>query len=325
MGPMQEMPVFESRVQLDPRVKDLWGIPVARLSGDKHPHTLEIGTAHGGKAEAWLQGSRRRPDLAQICRATGSSGGQHQAGTCRMGNDPKTSVVNRYCQVHDVDNVFVVDGSVHVTNGGFNPALTILANAYRASDHLVQRWKGRGLAMRRFRTRLARPLSPRAPRLACPQPASTTIPPENLARDVTKSARAPSWQTFQSPVSQLRSLPRRFLTTDPGFHLANARRLVKHMRGDVPEPIRLRKDLNSMVERCQKCHQQEFAAVAERPAWHHVREHLPRSQAQPQPPLDGRLPALPRHVLRRWHARTGRAAQYRRSLAAPAGSVVQRP
>ena len=48
-----------------------------------------------------------------------------------MGNDPKTSVVNRYCRVHDVDNVYVIDGSVHVTNGGFNPALTIMANAYR--------------------------------------------------------------------------------------------------------------------------------------------------------------------------------------------------
>ena len=56
--------------------------------------------------------------------------GQHQAGTCRMGNDPQGSVVNRNCQVHDVDNVFVIDGSVHVTNGGFNPALTIMAIAY---------------------------------------------------------------------------------------------------------------------------------------------------------------------------------------------------
>jgi choline dehydrogenase-like flavoprotein len=59
-----------------------------------------------------------------------------------MGDDPKTSVVNRYCQVHEIDNLFVIDGSVHVTNGGFNPVLTIMANAYRASDHLVKGWKG---------------------------------------------------------------------------------------------------------------------------------------------------------------------------------------
>ena len=65
------------------------------------------------------------------------SGGQHQAGTCRMGNDPKTSVVDRDCRVHDVDNVYVIDASVHVTNGGFNPVLTIMANAYRASGNLL--------------------------------------------------------------------------------------------------------------------------------------------------------------------------------------------
>jgi choline dehydrogenase-like flavoprotein len=54
-------------------------------------------------------------------------------------------VVTKGCRIHDVDNVFVIDGSVHVTNGGFNPALTIAAVAYMASDSLVRRWKGRGL------------------------------------------------------------------------------------------------------------------------------------------------------------------------------------
>jgi choline dehydrogenase-like flavoprotein len=61
-----------------------------------------------------------------------------------MGNDPQGSVVNRNCQVHDVDNLFVIDGSVHVTNGGFNPALTIMAIAYFASDSLVRNWNATG-------------------------------------------------------------------------------------------------------------------------------------------------------------------------------------
>jgi choline dehydrogenase-like flavoprotein len=55
-----------------------------------------------------------------------------------MGNDPKTSVVDRNCRVHDVENVYVADGSVHVTNGGFNPVLTIMANAYRVGEHIVR-------------------------------------------------------------------------------------------------------------------------------------------------------------------------------------------
>lgn len=139
-GPTQEMPNFESRVQVDPKVKDRWGIPVARLSGDKHPHTIEIGRAMCDKAEAWLKEGGAIRTWKKL-PGRGTSGGQHQAGTCRMGNDPKISVVNRHCQVHDCDNVFVVDGSVHVTNGGFNPVLTILALGYWASDYMVRHWR----------------------------------------------------------------------------------------------------------------------------------------------------------------------------------------
>ena len=73
----------------------------------------------------------------------GLSGGRStRPGTCRMGNDPKTSVTNRYGQVHDIDNLFVADGSLHVTNGGFNPVLTIMALGYWVSDHIRQEWKG---------------------------------------------------------------------------------------------------------------------------------------------------------------------------------------
>ncbi len=138
-GPTHEMPMFESRVQLDPKVKDYWGIPVARLSGDKHPHTLEVARYMAGKAEAWLKEAGAIKTWRKI-PGHGLSGGQHQAGTCRMGNDPKTSVVDKSLRVHDVDNVYVIDGSVHCNNGGFNPVLTIMANAYRASAGIVKTW-----------------------------------------------------------------------------------------------------------------------------------------------------------------------------------------
>ena len=140
-GPTQEMPMFAARVEVDPAVRDHWGIPVARLSGDKHPHTIEIGTFAAGKAEEWLKEAGAVRTWKKL-PGPGLTGGQHQAGTCRMGDDPKTSVVNRYCQVHDIDNLFVIDGSVHVNNGGFNPVLTIMAVAYYASDHLKKGWKG---------------------------------------------------------------------------------------------------------------------------------------------------------------------------------------
>jgi choline dehydrogenase-like flavoprotein len=142
MGPVQEMPIFDARVQLDPRVKDYWGIPVARLSGGKHPHTNEVARFIAGKAGDWL----KEAGAVQVWRqlpGSALSAGQHQAGTCRMGNDPQTSVVDRNCRLHDVENVYVIDASVHVTNGGFNPALTIMANAFRTSAALVQEWRGK--------------------------------------------------------------------------------------------------------------------------------------------------------------------------------------
>jgi choline dehydrogenase-like flavoprotein len=143
-GPTQEMPMWDSRVQLDPKGKDYWGIPVLRLSGDRHPHTIEIADRQAERAEAWLReagASRTWPRRAR----RGLSGHQHQSGTCRMGNDPKTSVVDATCRVHDLPNVFVIDASVHVTNGGFNPVLTIYANAFRAANLLAKAWKGGGL------------------------------------------------------------------------------------------------------------------------------------------------------------------------------------
>jgi choline dehydrogenase-like flavoprotein len=141
-GPVQEMPVFTSRVEADPELKDYWGIPVARLSGGRHQHTLEIGRFLAAQAELWLK-EAGATQIWQALPGPGLSAGQHQAGTCRMGNDPQTSVVDRHCRVHGHDNLYVIDGSVHVTNGGFNPVLTIMAIAYYASDNLKRAWQGR--------------------------------------------------------------------------------------------------------------------------------------------------------------------------------------
>ncbi len=142
-GPLQEMPVFESRIELDPEVKDHWGLPVARISGYRHPHDLEIARFMMEKAAAWLREAGAYRTWFKTV-GSGVSGGQHQAGTCRMGDDPKTSVTNRHGQVHDIDNLFVADGSLHVTNGGFNPVLTIMALAYWVSAFIKSEWKGTG-------------------------------------------------------------------------------------------------------------------------------------------------------------------------------------
>ncbi|KAA6327351.1 hypothetical protein EZS27_023651 [termite gut metagenome] len=143
IGPIQEMPVWDCRVTIDPVVKDHWGIPVAAFSGHCHPldfsncQFLSAKAEHilkeGGAIHTWRHIGNRQQ--------YGPSGGQHQAGTCRMGNDPATSVVNADCRVHEVDNLFIADGSVLVTNGGFNPVLTIMALAYRTGGHIVNQIK----------------------------------------------------------------------------------------------------------------------------------------------------------------------------------------
>jgi len=140
VGPIQEMPVFYSRVEVDPVVKDSWGIPVVRLSGHRHSRDVEGCGFLSGKAESILKEAGASITW-QAVGGKGLSGGQHQAGTCRMGNDPQTSVTDKYGRIHDVPNIFVADASLHVTNGGFNPALTIMALGYWIGEYISTEWK----------------------------------------------------------------------------------------------------------------------------------------------------------------------------------------
>jgi len=69
------------------------------------------------------------------------AGVAHQNGTLRFGLDPRTSVLNLNCKAHDLDNLYVVDASFFPSCGAMNPALTIMANALRVGDHLLERLK----------------------------------------------------------------------------------------------------------------------------------------------------------------------------------------
>ncbi|GLX70427.1 GMC family oxidoreductase [Paenibacillus glycanilyticus] len=137
-GPIQEIPNAESRVLLSKTVKDHFGSPVASLSGSVHPESLRSAAMLGDQAEKWLWTAGAR-EVWQTKPGGGLSAGQHQAGTLRMGNDPATSVTDPEGRVHGYDNLWVSDGSVHVTNGGVNPVLTIMALAFRTADNLVKR------------------------------------------------------------------------------------------------------------------------------------------------------------------------------------------
>ena len=138
---MQEVPTASARVTLDNSVTDYLGLPVAHLSGSTHPANAGAISLLSAKAEQWLEasGARRTWPTPRLPVRPLLSAGQHQAGTCRMGARPATSVCDPTGVLHDVENIVIADGSVHVNNGGVNPGLTIMALAWRAAELLAAR------------------------------------------------------------------------------------------------------------------------------------------------------------------------------------------
>jgi choline dehydrogenase-like flavoprotein len=133
---MNEMlPREENRVTLAQEV-DQNGIPVAQVTMNYNENDSNLLAASARHAEEVLQAA----GADQILNTTGSG---HLLGTCRMGNDPNTSVVDRYCRSHDIPNLYICDGSVFVTEGAVNPSLTIEALALRTADRILGGRSGR--------------------------------------------------------------------------------------------------------------------------------------------------------------------------------------
>ena len=131
-----QLPLETNRVDLDPDVKDEWGLPAMRITIQSHPDDVKNMEFFTQKSVEILQAAGAKKVWASAIRD--GRGGAHNRGTCRMGNDPKTSVVDKYHRAHDVPNLYVVDGSNFVTGGRNHPTLTIQALAFRAADHLVR-------------------------------------------------------------------------------------------------------------------------------------------------------------------------------------------
>ncbi len=131
-----QLPLETNRVDLDPVVKDDWGLPAMRITSTSHPDDIANMEFFRQKSIEILEAAGANKIWAPPVRD--SRGSAHNRGTCRMGDDPSTSVVNRYHRAHDVPNLFVVDGSNLVTGGRNHPTMTIQALAFRAADHLIQ-------------------------------------------------------------------------------------------------------------------------------------------------------------------------------------------
>jgi choline dehydrogenase-like flavoprotein len=121
-------------VLLDPVLADGGGIPAPKISyriSNNSRRLLEFQVARA--SESLREAGAKHVDANPLLRHSG----WHLMGTARMGTDPATSVVDPSGRCHDVDNLFIVDGSVFVTSGGVNPTSTICALALRFADRMV--------------------------------------------------------------------------------------------------------------------------------------------------------------------------------------------
>jgi choline dehydrogenase-like flavoprotein len=129
------LPNQDSFVKPDPEVKDKYGMPVARVRFGFHGRNLQVGYYLAAKAGEVL---RKMGASNVISFASGAPPVNLVAGTCRFGDDPKTSVLNKDCQAHDVDNLYVTDGSFMPNAGSAPFTWTIYANSFRVADKIIK-------------------------------------------------------------------------------------------------------------------------------------------------------------------------------------------
>ena len=130
------LPVESNRIDLDPELKDPWGLPAMRVTYKDHPDNMKNKEFFTQKALEIVEAAGATRKWASPVRDERAAG--HMMGSCRMGNDPKTSVVDRWHKAHDVPNLYVVDGSSFVTSARNHPTCTISALAFRAAEHIVK-------------------------------------------------------------------------------------------------------------------------------------------------------------------------------------------
>jgi choline dehydrogenase-like flavoprotein len=126
------LPDERNAITLDPDLRDARDLPVARVTYEWTDNDVKLAAAARDKAAEMMAASGAR--RVRI----GLNYGAHAMGSCRMGHDPRTSVVNQFCQTHDVKNLFICDTSVFVTGACLNPTLTAMAMASRSAEFIAE-------------------------------------------------------------------------------------------------------------------------------------------------------------------------------------------
>jgi choline dehydrogenase-like flavoprotein len=135
------LPRYDNYAELDPEVKDAWGIPALRIHSSYGENERAMAQAMREDLLRILDAMKLK-DIAEPRRNLSVFGKNiHECGTARMGDDVKTSVVNRFNRIHDVKNVFVTDGAAFVTQGCYEPTLTIMAISCRAGQLIAEAFR----------------------------------------------------------------------------------------------------------------------------------------------------------------------------------------
>jgi len=132
---VEDLPEETNRVELDPEMTDADGVPSPKIIYKTSENTHRLIDFHLARQREAMEASGA---IATTETALMRDSGWHIMGTARMGNDPRTSVLNQWCQSHDIPNLHVLDGSTFVTSSGFNPTGTICAIALRAVSHMLE-------------------------------------------------------------------------------------------------------------------------------------------------------------------------------------------
>jgi choline dehydrogenase-like flavoprotein len=135
-GHTTSLPIEANSVSIDPTLKDAWGIPAIRVTYKDHPDDMATARFFRDRNYDILEAAGAQKIWRNAVEE--NVAGVHLLGTARMGNDPKTSVVDKFHRTHDVANLFLCDGSSFVTSGRGQPTMTIQALAFRAAEHIGQ-------------------------------------------------------------------------------------------------------------------------------------------------------------------------------------------
>jgi choline dehydrogenase-like flavoprotein len=131
---------YENHVRIDKTVVDAWGIPVLHFDTKYSNNELELSRDAVDVSVAMAEAAGFEV-LSKNYEPNPPGYSIHELGTCRMGDDKKSSVLNKWCQSHDIKNLFVVDGSSFVSGGWQNPTMTILSLAMRSSEYLAEQMR----------------------------------------------------------------------------------------------------------------------------------------------------------------------------------------